>query len=345
VNPSVDNPAVASPVTLKESGRPQRLWPVLVGLAAFPIAQFGLPEWSDNFLLASLGVLVAYVLSIYLYRAVAARAVVGGLRIIIPVAAVTAVIGAQIGPREMYMMSMINCAMIPLAAGLVGYRARTDNGALRLYLLGAAVTALGGIAMFGPIWSGFMEIFRALGRENVETLEQTLVTMGYHADAAEEYGRQFQDVLDGVVRFIPAATVMSLVTQYTVGFLWFMMRTHSPDTPPLKLEPFTRWKVPFRLTPILVVVIVGRLLGGETITLVADNLLLVLSIYYCVGGLALIEGVLTRFKMPMFVKIMFYIMLTLTGVMGYVATVLLGFIDSFADWRKVSAPAIELEKK
>ena len=47
--------------------------------------------------------------------------------------------------------------------------------------------------------------------------------------------------------------------------------------------------------------------------------------------------------MPAFVKVIFYIMLLLSGVLGYVAIVLVGFIDSFADWRKVNEPPIELK--
>ena len=112
---------------------------------------------------------------------------------------------------------------------------------------------------------------------------------------------------------------------------------------PIRLEPFSRWKVPFSVTPVFLVAAVGRLAGGDIITLVADNVLLVLSIYYCVGGLALLEYGLKRFKMPMFVKIVFYIMLTLSGVLGYVAIVLVGFVDSFADWRKVNESPIELK--
>ena len=85
------------------------------------------------------------------------------------------------------------------------------------------------------------------------------------------------------------------------------------------------------------------MVGGETITLVADNVLLAMSIYYCVGGLALLAHGLKRFKLPLFVKVMFYIMLTLSGVLGYIVIVLVGFIDSFADWRKVNEPPIELK--
>jgi hypothetical protein len=34
----------------------------------------------------------------------------------------------------------------------------------------------------------------------------------------------------------------------------------------------------------------------------------------------------------------------LTGLIGFALIVLLGFIDSFADWRKLSGQSIELDK-
>jgi hypothetical protein len=345
VNPSVDKTTVASPVSPAAPGRPQRLWPVLVGLAALPIALYGLPEWSGNLVLGSLGVIVAYLLGIYLYKAVAARALIGGLQIIIPVAGAAAVLAAQIGPPEMFLTSMIHCAIIPLAAGLVGYRARTDTRALRLYLLGAAVVTLGGIAMYAPIWSGFVEMARLALDSFLVDARRQLPVMGLSEVEIEEGLIMIERYWSGLIRIIPAMSVMSLITPYTVGFLWFMVRAYSPDTPPLRLEPFTRWKVPFWPMPVLIVLVLGRLLGGETLVLAADNLLFVLSIYYCVGGLALIQSLLDRLKLPLFVKVVFYIMMTLTGVLGYALIVILGFIDSFADWRKVSAPSIELDKK
>ncbi len=208
-------------------------------------------------------------------------------------------------------------------------------------MIGSGIVAVAGLIMFAPLWSDLMSVARLVGQENVDTLKQSLRTLGYHTDAAESYGDQFQQMLDAIIRVIPAATIMNLVTQFSVGFLWFAAR----DLPAGKPPPFARWKMPFGLAPALIVMILGRLFGGETIALACDNGLLVLSIYYCVGGLALVEHLIGRLRLPLGIKILFYIMFTLTGLVGYLLTVLLGFIDSFADWRRLSGPAIGLEKR
>jgi uncharacterized protein YybS (DUF2232 family) len=83
-----------------------------------------------------------------------------------------------------------------------------------------------------------------------------------------------------------------------------------------------------------------RLLGGESAKLVADNCILLLSITYAVGGLALMEFYMKRLGLSLLFRILFYIFLTLTWLIGFLVSAVLGFIDSFADWRRF-APAGE----
>ncbi len=320
-----------------------RVWPTLVGLVLFPLLQFGLPVYSGNIGLALVGTLAAYLLTIWLFRAVTVAVRSGYQTRVLIAGFVAGVIAVMVTPFSQVYMALANTVIIPLAGIAVARSLLNRAGNLRAYLYGAAVAALGGVAIFGPQWEMLMYGFRAYGEESVTLINQTMTTMGYHAEAAEEYAEQFQRLWNATIRIIPAMTVMSLVTQFSVGFLWFLMRPGSTSGDPIRIEPFTRWKVPFWLTPVLIVAVIGRLTGGEMVALVADNVLLVLSIYYCVGGLAWLEHTLKRIKIPTFVKIVFYIMLTLAGVIGYVAVSLVGFIDSFADWRKLNEPPIELK--
>ena len=321
-----------------------KLWPVLAGIVLFPLLQYGVALRSSNLLLVMVSLFAAYLLGIYLYRAITALVCAGRVWPVIASAVGAVAVGAAVCPLEQSQMMMANTAMIPLAAVLVGRRARIDKSQLRLYLVGLATVVLGGLVMFVTQWSDLMRMAQLVGQESVIELKNSMVTLGYHADAAEEYGHQFQQVLSASVRVIPAAMIMNLVTQFSVGFLWFLLRPGPVGLAAGRLQPFKRWKVPFGLTPLLLVAVSGRLVGGETITLAADNILLALSIYYCVGGLALVEHALGRMRMPLVVRVGFYIVLTLIGVIGYVLTELLGFIDSFADWRKVARGSIELEK-
>lgn len=319
------------------------VWPTLVGIVLFPLLQFGLPVQSGNFALALVATVAAYPLVIWLYRASVVAARHGYQTRLLVAGFVGAVAAVMVSPLAQVYAALAHTVMIPVVGIVVARTLARRAGNLRAYLWGAAVVALGGLAVYAPQWDLLMNGFRIVGEENVILIKQTMTTMGYHADAAEEYAAQVQQLWKAMIRIIPAMTIMSLVTQFTVGFLWFLMRPGSGSDGSIKMVPFSRWKVPFSLAPVLLVAAAGRLVGGETITLVADNILLVLSIYYCVGGLALLEHGLKRFKIPMFVKIVFYVMLTLSGVIGYVAIVLVGFIDSFADWRKIHEPPIELK--
>jgi hypothetical protein len=319
------------------------VWPVLGGIVLFPLLQYGLPVGMGNDLLAVVVTLAAYPLAIWLYRSVPV-AVRSGFQTKVMIAVFVAAVAAiMVSPFAQVYAALANTVMIPAAGIAVGWAVSRRATKLTAYLIGAAVVAIGALAILGPKWELLMGGFRIVGEESIALFKQTMTTMGYHAGAVEESTVQIQKMWNGFVRVIPAMTLMSLVTQFTIGFLWFLMRPGSTSDDSIRMEPFSRWKMPFGLTPVLLVAVIGRLTGGDTVTLVADNVLLVLSIYYCVGGLALLAHGFQRFKVTVLVKIMFYVMLVLAGVIGYVVIGLVGFIDSFADWRKVNNPPIELK--
>jgi uncharacterized protein YybS (DUF2232 family) len=202
----------------------------------------------------------------------------------------------------------------------------------------------GGIAMYAAQWGQLMTIFGTVGQETIESLTGNLIAFGYHPDAAKAYADQMTGVVDIMARLVPAATIINMVAQFSIGFVWFLARGVPAEKSATLLAPFTRWRVPFALTTVVIAAALGRILGGETVRLIADNLFLALAICYCVGGLALIAYAAQRLHLPLVVKILFYIAMLLSGVIGFSLVVLLGFFDSFADWRKLSGQSIELDK-
>lgn len=348
VNLSVDNTAVTTAEASPTVAVKMRLWPVVTGLALFPAVQFGVAARSPNLVLSFVASVAAYILSIYLYRKVTQVACSNRLAPLLSASLLAMVIAGLVVPNDQFRAGLAYTAMIPAAGIVTGWWIRKSGKALSSYLAGAGVVVLAGLIMYGPDWSLLISVFKTITAENAQTIEQTLISMGYHADAAATYSAQLQRAGEGMSRLIPAASVLSLVTPFTVGFLWFLIRGAESTT--AEIKPFHRWKVPFGFIPAVLVAAAGRLLGGETIVLAADNVLLALSICFCVGGLSLVEHSLRKLKMRRGLKVAFYIMLTLAGLtplglIGYVINVLLGFIDSFADWRKVSGPPIELETK
>jgi hypothetical protein len=345
VNLSADQASAVIAGERQTSGlRQARVWTVLIALVLFPLLKYGLAVRVAFLPLTAVILVVTYFLAIYLYRTITEVVL---QRSIWPVAAASAVAmacGAIVCPSGEIVMMLAETLTITAASVVTGRSLHRGNSGLKPYVIGALVVLIGGAVMFAPQWKALMELLKALGQENAAALSQSLGMVGYHPEAARSYADQFNAMVDAVARLVPAATLMSVVTQFTVGYLWFLLRGLPQERSAVLLPPFARWKAPFALTPILIAAALGRLLGGETVVLAADNVLFMLSIYYCVGGLALIEYSLQRLRLRMILRILFYIALTFTGLFGYLLAVLLGFADSFADWRKVSRTSIQLDK-
>jgi hypothetical protein len=321
-----------------------RLWPPLMVIVLLAPLKYGLALRTGSLALSLIALIAAYFLTIYLYRVVIESALSGPLWPLWAATGAAMIAGAAACPPEQMVMMLVSTLMLSASAIVVGWRLRLGDSALRLFVWGASIVLVGGTVVFASQWGQQMDMVLMLGRESTEALKQSLSTMGYHPDAVESYTAMLLGVSKAVARLVPAMTLMDLVVQFSIGFLWFLWRGLAAERSATLLRPMAQWKVPFALTPLVVAATLGRLLGNDTVILVADNVIMALSLFYCLGGLALITHVLNRLKMPLIVRILFYVMLTLTGLLGYLFTVLLGFLDSFADWRKISPRSIELDK-
>jgi len=294
--------------------------------------------------LGILAVAAAFPLGIFLYRGIAGVALRRKTVTLVSVAVVSGIFAAMTCPDDQRVMMLANLGMIVIAAMVVGRQATIEQSQLKLYLLGLAVVVAGSLLMLAPFWSELLQRADQARVEAAESLRSYFSTLGYSQDVIETSLSQFDSMARGVTRLMPVATVMNLVTQYSIGFLWFLWRGVPDGATVGRLRPFNLWKMPFALTPVVIVTILVKLIGGEFLVLVADNLLAALSVFYCVTGLSLAEHFLSRIKLSLFTKVLFYVMLTFSGLIGYFGVVLLGLIDSFADWRKVSEGSEDLKK-
>jgi uncharacterized protein YybS (DUF2232 family) len=346
VNRSVDEvtlPAASSAEAVSKRSLSTR-W-VLAALVIYPSLNFGLVFRIDSLLAGSILVTAAYVLGIFVYRGIALMAFECRATLMLGAAIAGGIIGSVACPSEQLLPMAITWSTMVLAGLLVGRRAGAETNSLRLYLWGLAVVVAGSLIVLAPRWPELMRAATEISRSMAADLESSLVAAGYHAESARNSVQQAQRLMEGVIRLLPAATVMNLVVQFSVGFLWFLGWREAGAATGATLKSFAHWKVPFAVTPLLIIAIVARLLGSRALTLVADNVLLILSIYYCVGGLALVAYFLRNLKLTIGMRLLFYIALTVTGLIGYLVVAVLGFVDSFADWRKVSEPAARDLKK
>lgn len=217
-----------------------------------------------------------------------------------------------------------------------GYRPRT------VYIIAVISLVIFGTAQYMALW---LELLRS-APENIQTLvaeaKRQLAAVGESEARSRQTAEAFREFATVVFRLAPAVMLLSAVAQFSVGYLLFARWTSMRDTAQPPYEPFRYWKMPYGGIPLVAIVSGIRLLGDESIRIAADNALAFLAVFYCVTGLALTEYFLRKIQFSTFMKVLFYVFLSLLpivfpllGIIVGGTIILLGFIDSFADWRRV----------
>ena len=334
---SVDTLTPHIPILPKKSA----VWSVLIVVLVYPLVTFGLGMGSRELALSFLGSALSYPLAMYLYRGIPV-VVAGGKIMLLALTALAAVLlGAVWCPGQLVLMMFSSWLTIVGTGVVVGYRLRTETSQLRLYLWGLAIVIVGAIAVWVPqlpmLMSGVAESMAPV----VKDLKKSFTMAGIGEDVVAEYVEQARKMVAIGVHLIPSLLIMTTVMQYSIGFLWFMQRDGERLTRTGKLCPFKRWRVPTAVIPVLAVLAIIRLIFGQTVALVTDNIMISLSVFYCVTGLSLVTYVLDKGKVSLWLRIPFFLMLTLTGILGYFGLTLLGFFDSYFDWRKPRKADVE----
>jgi hypothetical protein len=230
-----------------------------------------------------------------------------------------------------------------VAAGSVaGHLVRKEARPIHAFGLAAIIIAVVTMVQFLPHWPELRALSERSRDGLVEKFSSGLALSGYNAETQENYRDALKDGLNLVIRLTPASTLLSAVLQLALGYLWFSLWVRR-RTGRIVADPFVLWKVPFGVVPVVIVLAALRLLGGDAVKEIADNGLAVTAIVYCFAGLSVVEFTIRRLQIGIFMKIMFYVMLFLTQLIGFLMISLLGFVDSFADWRKISAAKIALK--
>lgn len=281
----------------------------------------------------------AYLLAIYLFYGIA-RLVCQGKYVWLTIGAVggTAA-GVMAAPDGGLWFALAGWLAVLITAVVAGKLLAARRKLFSVIVAGMILlTVLTFIAWF-PTWQEVHSVGAKVGDELVSEFEQSLTGQGYSPEQVEQLRDTYNLLVKLSVRLAPASTIISGIVQFSLGLLWLIWRLGQSDPARGEVRRFIFWKVPFALTPVTGIAVLARLAGNEQIQiqLVADNALLVLAIFYSVCGLALMEFILHRFRVSLFVRILFYLLLFLTQVAGLLVMVLLGFVDSFLDWRKVTA--------
>jgi len=198
------------------------------------------------------------------------------------------------------------------------------------------------ILHYFSIWQDISRVSNESIQKLLTQAENQLALVGESKERTALALEMFQKLLVIVFRLIPAEIILSTAVQFSVGYLLFIRWLDKNHLTTPQWEPYIYWQMPFGFIPVVIVLIITRLLGGDFIKVASDNALVVMATFYALTGLALLEYMLRKLRFSTFMKVLFYIMLfflplvsPFSGIIMGVGISLLGFIDSFTDWRKV----------
>lgn len=312
-------------------------------MLAYPAVALYQPENPDQVELLFLASVVAYALAIYLFFGIASLTYHRQTASLIIGTVAAVAVGVMIAGANGIGETVLVVGSVFLTGAVSGHMILKGHGAFKTLAIGFGLLLVFTLIRFGPAWPGLMKMAGETGKVIVKNFESGMTAANYSPEAKETYREAFQRVVDTTVRLLPAAGVLSAFMQFAVGLLWFCGTDVQRETGSSGIKPFRKWKVPFGIMPLVPVAVTARLLGGDSVKLVADNALIILAVFYGVTGLALVEYVFAKIALPMWMRVLYYILLFFLQVVGFIMVALLGFVDSFADWRARAEAKISVD--
>lgn len=323
--------------------RRKRPLPVVAAMGLFAILAHGSLALPQELIIVSfLAAPAAYVLMMYLYFGLA-RLVLLRQFMWLAVGAVAAIALSLVTAGFSQLRVVLSGWGMLIAAGsLCGYLTRRAFRPRDIYIF--CLTAMMGLAIiqYLPFWSQMIQA----APYNVDAIaaeaQRQLTALGRSAERVQEGVAAIRYMAEVVFRLAPAAILLSAVLQLSIGYFFFARWVDREHLAAPQLVPFTFWKMPFGVAPVLLAAMTMRLLGGDTLRLIADNAVLVLATFYGVAGLSLAEYFFRKLHLPVRFRIVVYALMVLIPLASRELAIvvsavisLIGLADSFADWRKV----------
>ncbi len=320
-------------------------WLAITAIFAYPVLLFAGDVAFSELLPRVIAIIVAFVAAMYVYYAVASLVYRGQARLTVAVTVIATLFGLALHGFAHIGVVIVQFLAVYAGGMVIGFLTSRGGPPVRTYIVGALTVGIVITAGTWALWPDLMESSRNLSTDMLTYFKSSLNAQGTPQDQVDQFAAGFKKLSGLMVGLIPASTILTPVMQFSVGFLMFFVRTIRDNSQREAVISFTRWQVPFGIAPAVIVLAIMRLFGGDTLKLIADNGILILLIYYCVGGLSLIEYLLKKLDVSVPIRVVFYVLLVFTQLIGVLITALLGFVDSFTDWRKLAAPEIGLKKE
>ncbi|MCJ7507854.1 MAG: YybS family protein [candidate division Zixibacteria bacterium] len=108
----------------------------------------------------------------------------------------------------------------------------------------------------------------------------------------------------------------------------------------IKLTPFGLWHSQEGFAWVALLSLVLFLVGGKLFEIVSKNIALVFGFWYTVVGVSISEWFFRKSKVNAWIKILFYVFVLVTQILSFVLLSLLGFFDSWLDFRKLGKKSL-----
>lgn len=314
---------------------------VPIALVAFAALMFGAVERQPGSAITLLVSVAIYALTVYLYFGLSALVFAGQWPYVIVGLAIALGLSVGSATAESLWIWITTWFMMIGATVVTGYLARTGRPFSTVFAVGALIVIGFSLLQVAPIYSALAEGIRGWTDGWLEDARSQLLASGTTAENVEEYVNAFRKVLNLLVRLLPCGFVMGAAMQYGLGYAWFSRKVVAPSGQSAVVPAFMTWKAPFGLAIPVLIGSALRLFGGESVALVADNLLAGLAIVYAITGMALVEHFLRGVRIGVLGRTLVYVMLFFTQVLGFLIVAMLGFIDSYFDWRNRAQRAVD----
>ncbi len=232
---------------------------------------------------------------------------------------------------DILIISMWAKAIIPGA--LLGYLIASGMSIQRVFVLSILSITAVVLILF---WQEKTVIFQALDK-TLSWIEGGLAGTSNQAGEMIELMRQTITVIK---RLIPAFMVLSVVSQLFVGWVLLVIFLKAIGEFLPGFVNFYYWKMPDYYLYIIGLTIMMRLIGGELLMVVADNIILLIGFFYAAFGFALFEYYLKKIKLSLFLRVLFYIGFIFLQLPGLILAAAVGLFDSYFDFRNVKARMI-----
>lgn len=160
-------------------------------------------------------------------------------------------------------------------------------------------------------------------RNNADIPAETLVQLGF---AVEELRRIIPIILPGIL----CCTVIITVWINLLFSASILARLQPDQTP---WQKYSQWRLPDKLVWLLIAAVLMLLVGQEKTSQVATGILLVTALLYFFQGLAVFIHLLEKWKIPVYLRVLFYLILILQSY-GLIFLMLAGLADVWFNFRR-----------